>query len=521
MNQVPTARDRTIEVLRGRGIRHIFGNPGTTELSLISALPSDIDYILCLQEAIAVGAATGHALIGGTPSVVSLHALPGIGHAMGALHGARLMHAPVVALVGQQHSHHLHREPLLSGDIVETARPAARWANQPARPQDVATAVERAFRIATSPPMGPAVVAVPMDFWDEPAGPAVVGSGAVRPVVPGQAVDATQSLLEGANNGVLVTGDAITDEASWDAAVRIAERYDLSVYAAPIGVQPGFPTDHPRFAGTLPLSAGAIRRVLDGADAALVVGAPIFTLYLHDGASMLPEGVDVVMVTDDPDEAARAPVSRVHLGDPSAFLVDLARGCDAASERSTAEQPDEVMGDLDLDSTMAIVATRAPREAVFIDESMTAGRIVRSHLRVRGPRRFIRTSTGVLGTGMSAAVGAAVAEPNRPIVAIVGDGALLFAPQALWTAARNGLRLVVIVLNNGGYESLRGYHRSNLQHFGSSSSAFDVDGVDIPGLASSFGVHSEAITTCADLDRVFAAALDRDGPTVIDVRLHQ
>lgn len=515
MTAPETARDRTFEILRARGVRHIFGNPGTTELDLISALPSDIEYVLCLQEAIAVGAATGYALTGCDPAVVSLHALPGVGHAMGALHGARLMHVPLVALVGQQHSHHLHREPLLYGDIVETARPAARWAFQPARPDDVPHAVERAFRIAASPPRGPAVVAVPMDFWDQPADPAPVAALTRPPVVPRSVVRDVRTALTRSGRGVLITGDRGDDPRSWDAAVRIAETFDLSVFAAPIGTQPGFPTDHPRFEGNLPLTGSGIRSVLEGMDVALVVGAPVFTVYLHDQLSVIPEHVDLTVITDDPAELARSPVETVHLGDPAAFLIQLARNCDPPSEYPRRVDHAAASGGLDAGSVAATVASLVGDGAVFVDESMTSGDAVRSNLAVRTPGHFIRTSNGVLGTGMSAAVGAALASPGDRVVAFVGDGSFLFAPQALWTASQRGLDVIVVVLDNGGYESLRGYERASLQHLAPTPGAFDIESVDIAGLSESLGARAVRAGTSDEVVHAIEEALERGGPTVI------
>ena len=178
-----TARDGVLEVLRAHQVRQMFGNPGTTELALVSHLPDDLAYVLCLQESIAVSAATGQALIGGRTAVANLHARPGLGHAIGAIDGARQMQAPLVLLVGQQHSGHLHRDPLLSGDLVAIAGPVTKWAHQPGRPADVPQAVERAFRIAAAPPFGPTLVAVPMDFWDQPARRAEVAEVSARKIL--------------------------------------------------------------------------------------------------------------------------------------------------------------------------------------------------------------------------------------------------------------------------------------------------------------------------------------------------
>ncbi|MDH3248831.1 MAG: thiamine pyrophosphate-binding protein [Acidimicrobiia bacterium] len=515
-----TAREVVLELLRRRSVRHIFGNPGTTELGLISGLPSDIEYVLCLQESIAVSAATGYALLGGRTAVVNLHALPGVGHAMGALHGAGLMHAPVVAIVGQQDSRHLASEPLLSGDVVGTARAATRWATQVARPEDVASAIERAFRAASTPPRGPALVAVPMDFWDGPAG-APVRVAEIPSAEPGPGpLDDLRSMLASSTNGALVTGDGVDDRSAWDAAISVAEAFDLDVYAAPIGTQPGFPTDHPRFGGNLPLVSGPLRSVLEAYDLVVVAGAPVFTTYLFDGTHAVPDDLKIALLSDDPDEAARGSGDLVVIGEPGVSLARLvdSDGSARGFQATTPTDPGRLEG-LDLVSVMRHVAVVMPSDALLIDESMTSGTEVRRSVAVREPRQYLRTSNGVLGTGLPAAIGAAIGRPDRHVVAFLGDGSLMFAPQALWTAAQHDLQITVVVLDNGGYESLRGYERAHLPDRVNGSPAFDIPGIDLPALAEAMGVRGIDVATSRDLMPALTSAFGSRGPTVVVIRL--
>jgi benzoylformate decarboxylase len=486
---------------------------------LISGLPGDIEYVMCLQEAIAVAAATGYALIGDRPAVVNLHALPGVGHAMGALHGAKLMHAPIVAIAGQQDSAHLFTEPLLSGDLVATARPATRWATQVNRPADVAPALERAFRTASTPPTGPVLVAVPMDFWDQPAGVPVNVAQPEAPEAALTVVDRVIPLLEASTHGALVTGDRINDRQGWNAALAVAETFDLAVYAAPIGFQPGFPTDHPRFRGNLPLVTSRLRASLDQHDVVVVAGAPIFTTYLFDGSLPIPDGTQFVLLSDDPEEVARSPVDVVVFGAPGSSLARLTRGGVPESYEPKPGRAPAPLARLDLASVMQHVALEIPSDAILIDESMTAGPQVRSALRVREPRQYLRTSNGVLGTGLPATIGAALSRPECPVVAFVGDGAVMFAPQALWTAAQHNLSITILVLNNGGYESLRGYERVHLQQRTSGSPSFDITGIDLVAIAEAMGVGAVRVTEPRDLVPGVKRAINAEGPTLLDIRL--
>ena len=515
-----TAREDVLELLRRRSVSHIFGNPGTTELGLVSGLPSDIEYVLCLQESIAVSAATGYAIFGGRTAVVNLHALPGVGHAMGALHGAGLMHAPVVAIVGQQDSRHLASEPLLAGDVVGTARPATRWATQVARPEDVASAIERAFRAASTPPRGPALVAVPMDFWDGPAGPTVRVAEIPSAEPAAGSLDVLRSMLASSTRGALITGDRVDDQPAWDAAIAVAEAFDLDVFAAPIGTQPGFPTDHPRFEGNLPLVSGRLRGVLEAYDLVVVAGAPVFTTYLFDGTHAVPDDLVIALLSDDPDEAARGSADLVVIGEPGVALARLV-GSDGSAQGFQGPTPTDPgrIEELDLVSVMRHIAAVIPPDALLVDESMTSGTEVRRAMTVREPRQYLRTSNGVLGTGLPAAIGAAFGRPDRHVVAFLGDGSLMFAPQALWTVAQHDLQITVVVLDNGGYESLRGYERAHLPDRANGSPAFDVPGIDLPALAEAMGVRGIEVAAAQDLGPAITSALGSGGPTVVVVRV--
>ncbi len=159
-------REAVFELLKARGVRHIFGNPGSTELPMLSGLPEDLRYVLCLQESVVVSAADGYALASGEPALANLHTTAGLGNAMGAISTASWNKAPVVVTAGQQDTRHLRLEPLLSGPLEETARPLVKWSHQPVRAEDVPMALERAFRIASTPPTGPVFVALPMDFME-------------------------------------------------------------------------------------------------------------------------------------------------------------------------------------------------------------------------------------------------------------------------------------------------------------------------------------------------------------------
>lgn len=515
-------RESVFELLRARGIRHVFGNPGSTELPMLAGLPEDLRYVLCLHESVAVGAADGYALASGEASFVNLHTIAGLGNAMGAISTAAWNKAPVVVTAGQQDTRHLRLEPLLSGPLEETARPLVKWSHQPARAEDVPMALERAFRTATTPPKGPVFVSLPMDFMEEEA-------EAVMPVYPtppgppaSTALEPVAAALASARRPALVTGAALESAGGWEAGVRLAESLALEVYCAPNAAQPGFPTAHDNFRGYLPNNARALRETLAPHDVVLVAGAPVFVMYPYVEGPHLPPDARIILLTDDPQEAARMERGEVHLGDPGGALESLVEAA-ASTGRYLEPQdeppaPDEGGSGITLLSALHALSRHYTPETVLVDESISSGGMMRRVLRTHRPRSYLRAASGGLGYGMSAAVGAQLARPGAPVLAVVGDGSAMYAPQALWTAAREGLPVKVVILNNGGYSILKSFNQSFFSHLGESP-GLDVPGLDLPALASSMGVPSSGVEHIEELADALASVFSSDTPYLLDVRL--
>src|SRR6266536_1994920 len=345
-----TVRDATLDVFRRRGLTTLFSNPGSTEVPFLVGLPDDIRFVLALHEGSVVGMATGWALGRGEPALVVLHTLAGLGNAVGALATARLNRAPLVVIVGQQDRRHLASEPFTAGRLAGLAGDYPVWVDQPVRPQDVPGAVSRAYHEAETG-RGPALVIVPMDDWGAPAAdeaeaaPArVLRAAAADP----EAVSALAALLAGSAKPALVAGALADEPATWEALVGLAERLGAPVYQESFGARAGFPQDHPLFAGHLPADRTRLRATLEPHDVVLVVGGPAFRQYPYADGPLLPEGVRVAVVTDDPAEAHRsvaepARAARPHSRAPAARLRQRRDGgpglCAARGGRTEAGAP--------------------------------------------------------------------------------------------------------------------------------------------------------------------------------------
>ncbi|MCS7190831.1 MAG: thiamine pyrophosphate-binding protein, partial [Fimbriimonadales bacterium] len=269
-------REATFEWMRARGIRHLFGNPGSTELPFLVGLPEGVRYVLALQESIAVAMADGYAQASGQPALINLHVAPGLGNAMGVLFTALKNRAPLIVTCGQQDTRHIFHEPLLSGDLVGMARPVTKWAYEVQHPADVPDALEQAYHLAMTPPLGPVFVSIPMNFWDAPAEPprlkALHTPSAPQDLTP--LVDA----LSAAQQPALVFGAAVGGAHAVAEAVALAEKLGCAVYHAPLNSRMAFPTNHPLYEGMLLPATPRLMQALSRHDFVLVVGAPVFLL---------------------------------------------------------------------------------------------------------------------------------------------------------------------------------------------------------------------------------------------------
>lgn len=532
---MPTVRDAAFDVLRRLGGTTLFSNPGSTEIPLLTDLPADLTFTLALHEGSVVGMATGWALARERPAVVILHTTAGLGNAVGALATARVNRAPLLVLVGQQDRRHLGYQPFLTGDALDRlAGDCLVWTGQPARAQDVPAMLARAWREAEQH-RGPALVVVPMDDWSAPAEedrelPApdrVLRARAVEPAV----VAELTAVVSAATSPALVVGAGSDDPASWLALQDLAERLDAPVWQEAFGGRAGFPQDHRLFAGHLPAARTGLRQALAGHDVVLVVGAGVFRQYHYDTGPLVEPGTRIAMITDDPDEINRSPVELAVLAHPAAACTALAaqltprsavrRGPLHDPPRPPAAGPE---GPLQPAQVFVALAERIPHDAVLVEESPSSRPDLQDLVPARESLGFLSAAMGGLGFGLPAAIGVRMARPDRPVVAVLGDGSTLYAVQALWSAAHYGAGLLIIVLANGRYAIM---DRLAQTASGPATPLRDAapwpafGAVSISGLAAAFGCPSRVVTNHSELiaafDDVLPTLATRTEPLVLEV----
>jgi benzoylformate decarboxylase len=522
-----TVREATFDLLRAHGMRTIFGNPGSTELPMLKDFPADFTYVLGLQELVVVGMADGFAQASGRPAHVNLHTAPGVGNAIGGISNAQANKSPLLITAGQQVRAQITIEANLTNrDAVFAPQPYVKWAHEPPRAQDVPQAIARAIHHASLPPRGPAFVSIPMDDWGVEADEEVTRHTLARTLSGRAAPDPAAleqlaGMLQRARSPVLIAGPDIDASGGWSAAVALAEKQCLPVWAtpAPGGGRIGFPEGHANFLGILPPAIGPAAETLNGHDLVLVVGSSVFPYYPYIPGPLLPQGARLVQITSDPSEAARAPMGDAILGDVALALETLVE-LTGQSERPLAQartspaEPTE-SDPLSGSAAMAALAEVWPQDAIAVLEAPSSTIALRNRLRISQPGSYYFSASGGLGFGIAAAVGVQLAQPGRPVVCVLGEGSAQYGITALWTAAAYKVPVTFLVLRNEEYMILKWF--AELEQ-AAGVPGLELQGLDVAAIASAYGVPSEQVSTREELTEALRGALAaEDGPRLVQV----
>jgi len=525
-----TVWQATIDLFRSHGLTTWFGNPGSSELSLLKDFPEDFRYLLGLQEMVPVGMADAYSQITGRPAVVNLHTAPGLGNAQGALYNAFVNKTPLIVTAGNQRRVMQNQYCLLTNiDATTVPKPFVKWAAEPAIATEAPAVLAHAIHLATTPPMGPVFVSLPMDDMqaelDESQTADVV---AVRDRKVTQAVGFPADLaaqicarIEAATSPALIVGGDVDRYGAWDAVIGLAERTRSIVWTAPLTGWSGFPENHPLYQGVLPPGAGWISQALTGRDLVVVIGAPVFRYYPRVPGPYLPQGASLIHITNDPDEAARAPVGDAIIADlRSAAEALLAtaklRQRHAPPPRPAVPEIEHAVAPLKPETLWAAVGRAAPQDTLWVSEAGSNELAITVGIRPGHRFSHLSAAGGGLGFGLAAAVGAQLAAPDRAVVALMGDGSMHYAITALWTAAHYHIPVNIVVASNAEYGVLK--------QFGKWENTPGVPGLDIPGLdivatAASYGVDAHDAHTTDEVTKLVEAGIaDRARPTLINVR---
>ena len=541
-----------LELLKQEGVDILFGNPGTTELPLMDALAADneIRYVLALQEAAVIGMADGYAQASGKLAVVNLHVTPGLGNAMGMLYDAQKAGAPILVTAGQHDQDFNVTEPILWADLPPIARPLVKWSAEVHRLADLPRLVHRAAKTALAPPTGPVFLSLPGDILKSEGDVDLLAPTRVAPRLRGDAaaIDEAASLLAQAKRPLIIAGDAVAQSRAHAELVELAELLGAPVYSEIIPNTASFPASHPLFRGAMTRMQAPIRKILEQYDVLFSVGGDLFALSLPSDVEPMPKELTLVHLDSDPWELGKNyPAKVAILGDPKSTLPDVTRAVrermtggmrgaarerlDAAKRATLAEREalkEKARSLVDRTPVQPLALLNAigemlPKDAVVIDETISSGAGLRSLLRSDDPQSFYGLRGGGIGWGLPAALGVKLALPDRPVVALVGDGSAMYTCQALWTAAHDRIAVVFVILNNTSYRILK----QRLHAQGGVAAQVDrfvgmelVDpAIDYVGLARSLGIAAERAKTVHETTDLITQGLKSNAPLLIDVSM--
>lgn len=544
-----------LHMLAAAGVRYVFGNPGTTELPLNDALVADrrIEYILGLQEVPVMAMADGYAMASRSLGVVNLHISCGLGNAMGMLYNAFREGTPLLVTAGQQDRRLKFQEPILYGDMVSVARPWTKWSVEVERIEDLPMALRRAVQIALTPPTGPVFLSIPVDIQMETAEldlamPAPLDYR-VRP--PVEAIERATQVLAGARNPAILIGSRVQEADAVAELVAVADRLGAPVYSEPGHAHGrlGFPADHPLYGQTVPLWAPEIAARLAEFDVLLVAGMDLLREYVYHGPDpAIPKGLKIVHLDESPGQIGKNfPVEVGVLGDTKMSLAELdhelteamtaeqvasakQRHADRSRQHQAARQKlrDTIAARRDLrpmagSVLMESVARVLPDNVAVVEEAVTTTNGTLERLgALKNTSGYFAHRGWALGWGLGCSLGVKLAWPERPVLAILGEGAAMYGIQGLWSAAHHKLNVTFVICNNAQYQILKagaggfGLPAAKAGKFVGMDLAQPE--VDMVALAQALGVRAERVTEPDELsDRLRESLAASDGPRLLDV----
>ncbi len=508
-----------IRTLVDAGVDHCFANPGTSEMHLVQAIDGTTGMrpVLCLFEGVCSGAADGYARMTGRPAVTLLHLGAGFGNATANLHNARRAGSPIINLVGDHARHHVAFDAPLTSDIEGIARPFSAWVRTSRSAMGLARDGADAVTAALTPhPVSTgqiATLAIPVDCaWGEGSGPVAVPKPQRPATVAGDRIEAVARQLD-AQTLIMLDGSGLS-AAGQMAAARVAAATGCQVMAVTFPARteqgPGLPplARLPYFPEQVIKTLAGVRRiVLAGAE------APVsFFAYPTTPSDLVPDGCEVLRLALLQEDVVTA-------------LEELASAMGAPGQPpqlNAVQRPEGSTGALDTRKAAAVIAATLPEQAIVAVDSGGGGAAA-GLCQTAAPHTWLNLTGGAIGMGAPLAAGAALACPDRPVLALLGDGGAMYTNQAFWTQAREGLKVGTVIFSNRQYKILEHeYRRLGVNEVGArAASLFDIGGPDInwPALAGSMGVPGCRVETAEDLASAIERGFASDGPFLIEAMI--
>jgi benzoylformate decarboxylase len=550
-----TASQAYLEVAVAHGVEYVFGLPGTSGQEFIGTIADQerVRFILALHETCVVSMADGHARVTGRPSLAQVSTLPGSANTVGALYDAYRDRSPVVVTSTNVDSRLVGRDSHTEGkDLVELTRQFTKWSAEVNRADRIPEVLNRAFKVATSPPTGPVYLALPCNLLGEVIdvqSPAAQRSRIVPRIAadPETLAEAARLLTE-AKRPLIVAGSGIAKAGAIEELIKFAE-----LIAAPVVMEPrysflSFPTAHPQ-SFQIPERAPSFNLPVWGVpDVILAIGCRLIREYRYlDEPVMKPE-TRCIHIEEDPWEIGKVfPIDYGIIADAKSalrslleFFPKIAAAANGRDERRACIKKAREQLDAELESrvkegwdatpinTARLVRTMdrlLEKDTLIVNESPTSKDIIMSNFQFTSNRSYFSNSSGgFLGWGLGASIGAKLASPERRVVACLGDGSAMFGIQGLWTLAKYRVPLIVIVFNNRAYMAVKNQFRGSQERIRMAADlGAELVGPDInfARLAETFGIFGQRVEQPDAIEPAIKRAIEQSGPALIDVVISQ
>lgn len=540
-----------MEALRLEGVKYIFGNPGTSETPIMDALESypEFKYMLTVQEGVAMGMADAYGRATGQPAFVNLHIETGLANGISLLTNAHQGGSPIVLTAANKDMRELARGRT---DLVAMVSQFTKWSGEVTHPAAIAPALRRAFQEARTPPTGPTFVAFSADSLDGEADveliPSLSNYTHTRP--DKDAIKDAVRILAQSVNPILLLGDIVGESGAVSEAVRLAETLGARVYSSSYSAM-NFPSSHTQYLGGMRLGFPTSSQTLSSADVVLAVGNLQSGAFMFSSPSMKFIGTKTALIHVDSDPSAVGRTEATDVGivaDPKSALAEIeemlsgemsksaiAKAIQRADTIATEKQKEMSNWQRGLEEKwdsspmspermMNEVASGIPKNAIVINDAVTTGASLLASIPFDDPGSIFGGRGGALGWGMGGALGIKLANPDRPVVAVIGDGNAMMTIQALWTAAIENIPVVYIICNNGAYRVLKVnmkiYKDLILKGESQESKYMGMDfpiPFDMAAIANGFGIQGRRIEDPGELAQAVRDAIEGNQPTLLDV----
>ena len=542
-----TGRSAFLSILRSEGITHLFGNPGTTELPIMHALKDypEIKYILGLQESIVVAMADGYSRATGKLSACNVHVAPGLGNAMGAIYNAKFVGSPIIITAGQQEQGHGLMEPMLYGPLVQMAEPLVKWAIEVTRLEDLPRVLRRAAKIALAPPTGPVFISLPGDILNTEAKLDLGKPSRIKfNISPDdETLKNIKKRILQANNPVIISGHEIAQTNGFNEITKFSEIIGAPVYQQTVPHGSHYPSEHKTYMGAMPRSQTHVKNILENYDLLICIGSDVLRMSVWSSTDPLPKDMSIIHIgIRDWEIGKNYHTEQGILGNVKTTLFNLNNLITNNLSKKYIKNANSRIKKIEnknWSKKKAILTTKTLKEKdtmpitpnwlmmtlvenisnnnIVVEEALVSSRRLLNFLPFKNSKDFYGLASGGIGWAVSGCIGVSLANNNKTIVAIIGDGSSMYAIQSIWTTAHYNLPIIYVIANNQSYriikERLEDFH-NNTNFIGMD---FNKPKIDFVKIANAMGVESNQVSKPTELKSLFKKAFKFKKPYLIEV----